>query len=359
MMRTQTVLLALPQTEQLRELVDDVVTAATRAAKSDPGDRSDIARYERLCSALESLAWRAAANTQTLTLAVAPTGAGLPLAAADISDPLGKPLAERLPSSEAAVVRSWLAEDCVAVALTVPFGVGQTTQVQANQSAPEPAEPWRATNGEEGSRAVEARFRAQVEAALAVEPAGTRQAVDPSGVHNRVLTQVLHQYVRGRASTRVDASIAYRDGSAAANPFPMHCLPLSSPPATAAVDLHLSLLSMRHTDMDPVTDGAWLRNAEVSRPRPAAQTDDYVYATSLEQLHALTEGGRRTARLHVYQTGLDAAIVGFYRSVTVHLLKHPGTLIVVPMFASVRHGDQLDDGTCFRPGRPWCTEGLQ
>ena len=167
----------------------------------------------------------------------------------------------------------------------------------------------------------------------------------------------MRDYVAGTPDTRIDATIAYRDGSAASYPFPLRCLPLAdTAPASADIELHVALLSIRHTDMDPVVDGAWLRNSEVSRPRPAAQTDDFVYGTSLTQLDALTDSGHRTALLHLYQTGLDTAIVGFYRAVTVHLLAHPGTLAVIPMFAAVpRPG--TPDTTRFRPGRPWCTRG--
>jgi hypothetical protein len=81
----------------------------------------------------------------------------------------------------------------------------------------------------------------------------------------------------------------------------------------AELDLRFALLSIRHTEMDAVVHGAWLRNAEVSRPMPAAQTDDLVYEISRTQLLELTSGGSRRVRIHLYQTGLETAVVGFYK----------------------------------------------
>ena len=87
----------------------------------------------------------------------------------------------------------------------------------------------------------------------------------------------------------------------------------------ASLELRFALLSIRHTEMDAVVDGAWLRNAEISRPRPAAQTDDLVYETSLRQLDELCRSERHV-RLYMYQTGLETAVVGFYRALANHLL---------------------------------------
>jgi hypothetical protein len=352
-------LIALPRSEQVDALVGDIANSAARAAKADPGDRSDVVRYERLCSSLEALAWHAVqTGARTLDLGRAPDEPGLPVAAADVSDPLGPPLPERLPTDAADAARAWVAEGAVVVVLSLPFHPGGTAAVHPVAAVPGVADPWRAPDGQEGARAVEARFRAQIDAVVTGGSGTTRATVDPSGVHNRVLAKVLHEYVRGLPSTRVDAAIAYRDGSAASHPFPLRCLPLvQTPPEHADIELHLALLSIRHPEMDPVIDGAWLRNAEVSRPRPAALTDDFVYGTSLDQLASLTDHGRRIAHLHIYQTGLDTAVVGFYRAVTTHLLAHPGTLAVTPMFAAVPRPGQDAFTPHFRPGLPWCTEG--
>jgi len=107
--------------------------------------------------------------------------------------------------------------------------------------------------------------------------------------------------------------------------------------------------------MDAVVDGAFLRNAEVSRPRPAAVTDDFVYETSRTQLSQLTDGGRRRVLLHIYQTGLDTAVMGFYRAVVGHLLVSPYSVSVVPMYyVASAASDGLSQEARFRPdNRPW------
>jgi hypothetical protein len=360
-----TTLVSLTADGPLRTLVGDIATAALRSTTAEPGDRTDVVRYERLCSQLESHAWRAAAGgAPCLVLDEPSDGPGLPVAAHDMADPLGSALADRVSHHAARLVRHWLAEQNVVVALTVPFAPGDSgfrppdRHPSGRDPASDVAAPWRAPEGVEGRRAVEARFRDQVAAAVGPDATG-QQPVSPSGVHNRVLTEVLRQYVAGHPDRRVDVPIAYRDGSAAADPFPLRCLrPADGLPAQADVTLRLALLSIRHTEMDARIDGAWLRNAEVSRPRPAAQTDEFVYATSLEQLAALTDHGRRTAVLHLYQTGLDCAVVGFYRAVTVHLLRHPGSVAVVPMFAATGRPGGPDE-TVFHQGEPWAAEGLR
>ncbi|MEV5090343.1 hypothetical protein AB0N18_20930 [Streptomyces griseoincarnatus] len=360
-----TTLVSLPADGPLRTLVGDIATAALRSATAEPGDRTDVVRYERLCSQLESHAWRAAAGGAPCVVSDdTPDGPGLPVAVHDMADPIGSALTDRVSHHAARVVRRWLDEQNVVVALTVPFAPGGSgfhstdRHPPGRESAPDVAAPWRAPDGVEGRRAVEARFRAQVAAAVGPHATG-QQSVSPSGVHNRVLTEVLRQYVAGHPDRRVDVPIAYRDGSAAADPFPLRCLrPADGLPSRVDVTLHLALLSIRHTEMDARIDGAWLRNAEVSRPRPAAQTDEFVYAASLEQLAALTDHGRRTALLHLYQTGLDCAVVGFYRAVTVHLLRHPGSVAVVPMFAATSQSGGPDE-TVFYEGEPWAAEGLR
>jgi hypothetical protein len=130
----------------------------------------------------------------------------------------------------------------------------------------------------------------------------------------------------------VQAPVEYRDGSRSRHPFPLRSLKLAQRAPSDFDELRLALLSIRHTEMDAVIDGAFLRNSEISQPRTAAETDDLVFTTSREQLLALTGDGSNPLHLRMYQTGLDTAIVGFYRAVVHHLLEHPGTLAVTPMF---------------------------
>ena len=230
-------------------------------------------------------------------------------------------------------------------------------------AAPNPASAVEIRDDIGGRRLVEARFREQLEAALA-EPGKDRSAaLSPSGIHNRVLTEVLRQYVDRRGEEPVSVPVVYRDGSKAEADFPFRCLDLTGQLRDSAelnLELRLTLLSIRHTEMDPVIDGAWLRNAEVSRPRPAAQTDDFVYHTSVRQLAALTRQGTLKVRLHIFQTGLETAVVGFYRAVTEFLLAHPGRLEVVPRFYAASRSKSAtveDESAGFKAGEAWATGG--
>ena len=363
----RSILVALSRTAAIGELLGDIVSAAERAEGADPGERGDVLRYEDLSVQLESLAHRAMAEGAEHRIVPEPLPAG-PGFCFEVAEVRGAParLAARLPSPLASMVEDW-GRDGVAVELRVPFGVGIGAAEPTEEVGPalRPAEAWQAEGDVVGSRAIEQRFRRRLAALVAPgadagEP-GRDRAINPAGVHNRIITQVLREFVTGAPGSRLDVPVVYRDGSEAANQFPLRCLELGDElPAAVDQELHLSLLSIRHTEMDPVVDGAWLRNAEVSRPRPAALTDDFVYATSMTQLRALTDEGRRRVTLHIYQTGLETAVVGFYRAVVAFALEHPGSVAVVPMFfASAKGRDRVEDEVRFEPGLPWAVGGTR
>lgn len=334
------ILVSFSERPEHRALVLDIESAAARAKKADPGDRLEIARFEALCARLELLAvTERSMGADAVDCGELPEGEGLGLYHEHPGNPLclvDGGLLARLSPDLVLLVRKWAGEGRLTVELRMPLEYGRTDPAATRSSAPEPAERWESEDGAKGRQAVEQRFRAQLQAVLATPASPDRSAaVSPSGVHNRVITEVLREFVIGDKSVRVDAPVLYRDGSQASAPFPLRCLALvEEAPAGSDLELGLALLSIRHTEMDPVIDGAWLRNAEVSRPRPAAQTDDFVYQSSLKQLEELTRGGQKSLMLRIYQTGLDAAIVGFYRATVMHLLRYPRSLAVVPMFYS-------------------------
>lgn len=355
----RSILVALPRSAAIGELLSDILTAAERADGADPGERGDVLRFEGLSVQLEALAHRALAEgcEHRVVSEGLPFGPGFCFEAQEVA---GDPdrLSVRLPAPLASVVEEW-GRSGVAVELRLPLELGATELAEDAGAAARPAEAWQADGGVTGSKAIEQRFRRRLEELVggeadASEP-GRDSAINPSGVHNRIITQVLRDFVAGTPEDRLDVPVVYRDGSKAANPFPLRCLPLGDVlPDRVDQELHLALLSIRHTEMDPVVDGAWLRNAEVSRPRPAALTDDFVYETSLTQLRALSEEGGRSLALHIYQTGLETAVVGFYRAVVAFQLEHPGSLSVVPMFfASARGRAGVEEEARFERGRPW------
>jgi hypothetical protein len=331
-------------------LVQDVASAAARSAKAEPGDRLDIARLEALATQLE----QAAVNdtrAERVHVALPDTSADTLLIGADPSQ-----WPERLPGDIRAAAQGFVGSGLLPVLVVDPFLPG-VTAAGPDREAEAPAERWDAGD-EKGRRAVEARFRAQINEALAAR--SRRVSISPSGIQNPVVTEILREFANAvPGSVRVDASVEYRDGSRSAHPFPLRALPLRTSLPAASLELKFALLSIRHTEMDTVIDGAWLRNAEISRPRPAAQTDDLVYEISVRQLEELCHGERHV-RLSVYQTGLETAVVGFYRAVVSHLLRHPGTVSVQPFYYEQAGGKKAKGGKpvvaesrLFRKGTPW------
>ena len=288
-----------------------------------------------------------------------PEGVGASLAHDHEGCPFDGELATRLDVEARAKVTRWVRESQIVVELRLPLEGGASSVDSAAGTVRPPAEVWESKTGASGRRAVEERFREQLEQATATNGAeaateADRPLITPSGIHNRVLTENLRRFVVGSPSQRIDVDVVYRDGSQASHPFPLRCLALDDDqPASPDTELRLALLSIRHTEMDPVVDGAWLRNADISRPRPAAQTDDLVYETSIEQLDYLTHHGDRSLLLHIYQTGLDTAILGFYRAVVTHMLKHPGNISVVPLFYKAGDRGLTNPEAHFEAGRAW------
>lgn len=344
-MRTWVRLAHAPDVDRL---LKDAVSARARLRKALAGDRVDAARFEALCTQIEQCAHRArlAGAEATPPIQCGPGDrmtSGFFLVADELNAASMRP-------EEIQQIRTWLIQDDLAVQLRLPFENGSTVWTRSDRPLPLPAEPWEATGGAAGRRAVLQRFRAQV-ASAAGGAAGA--SISPSGVSNSVLTDILREYAASKAGQPpVLADVVYRDGSAGP-PFPLRSAPLVESPGRPARQLSFALLSVRHTEMDVEVDGAWLRNTVVSRVRPAGDTDRIVYELSLAQLRSLTKDGPLTIYMH--QTGLETAVVGFYRAVVTVLaeLDHPpGSLVVVPKYFK----SGADNGSPhFSEGVPWQT----
>lgn len=340
--------LGIPTSIEVEQLVSDIEGARRRATKAEPGDRVDIERFEVLASQLELLADHECADR----VEVRPSAVG-----GENRYLLGGPEETWGSGLEAEVVqaaRSLQGQGLVPVLRVYGLEPGAASEPAEAAGVPDVAERFD-SGGKKGRAAVEARFRDQIRKALesadSEDGSGDVRSISPSGIQNPVVTEILREYVVGDGSARVDVPVEYRDGSRSANPFPMRSLPLRSDVhGEFALELKFALLSIRHTEMDAAVDGAWLRNAEISRPRPAALTDDLVFDISTAQLRELTDGGRRTVRIEMYQTGLETAVVGFYRAVANYLLSHPGTLAVEPMYFA---SGGKDNSAPFRRGTPW------
>lgn len=338
-------------TDEVRSLVDDMQSAAERARKADPGDRSDVVRFESLATQLEHLAAREQDARVEVPIDVVEGALLLGTDESNWSNVQGEARAAAM-----AVVE----QGHIPVLVIETFGEGDLPLTLAGDGVPPVAARWVAEDGVEGSRAVEARFRSQLEEALEAGRQGAKpRPISPSGIQNAVVTEILREFVVASSGEEpVDAPVEYRDGSRSEHTFPLRSLKLRSESfASGERDLHLALLSIRHTEMDAVVHGAWLRNAEVSRPRPAALTDDLVYKLSRTQLQELTSREPSQVRIHMYQTGLETAVVGFYRALADHLLECPGTVAVQPMYFRKSHPIRSDGITTnhapFRRGTPW------
>ena len=183
---------------------------------------------------------------------------------------------------------------------------------------------------DETQRSLPQSLRAEIRWAIA-----QGGAVNFSNPTHNVISEVLHEFVyRQGDEAEVAIRVVYSDGSEA-EPFPLRCLSrrpreevrslLELPPLRAA------LLSMRHLDMDAEVDMAWFLNQEASRPRSFAETDAFCYERTLEQLAQL----KGPLQLHLYQTGLQPAVVGFYRALVEWLKERqsePPCLVVVPRY---------------------------
>jgi len=247
-------------------------------------------------------------------------------------------------------IADWIENGDVAVEIRSPFKDGPTVRSDrlGLSYLPEWVSP--PMPGIEPKRAVALRFKRQIESTL--ELSDPPAYIEPSGVSNSVLTSTLRDFVT-KDGERVEAPVRYQDGSEAAA-FPLRCLKLSDTINLEYRQLRVALISIRHVEMDIEVDGCWFRNAEISRLRPAADTDELAYRRSKEQLEALTKRGPIVLRM--YQTGLDAAIVGFYRAVTHQLLMDPASLAVVPLFFRHSQGDGATPQQAhanFGEGTPW------
>ncbi|MGO8967059.1 MAG: hypothetical protein ACLQGN_26535 [Mycobacterium sp.] len=319
--------------------------ALSRSAKLPPGDRSEAIRFEALHAAIDQLAIAAIANGEP-HLAAAPTDRGSDWAD-DVAGLTGTSVlqagAGRRRDLPEAVVR-WLQEGMSVVELRLPHAHGVTIATgEPGRGPPRSASRWRST-GEMPGQEVRERFEYLISSALA-DSGGDEAAILPSGVSNTVLTEALRRHAHAEPDARrIDLPVRYRDGSHGPW-FPLRALAMTDQTPENWRQLRFTLMSIRHVDMDAIVHGAWLRNSRVSQRRPVGLTDQIVFETSRQQLRRLDP--RVPTVIHIYQTGLEPAIVGFYRAVVWHLIEHPKSIAVIPYY--------FQGGTRFVTGTTWAT----
>lgn len=343
-----------PREHGVADLVADIGGAQRRIPKAMPGDRLDIIRYEALSSRLEVVArhelLRAAAPIEIPVLDRDGEAVVVPGSLADFP-------------SVAEMVAEWIAAGDVAVEVRVALASGETPPPPTlGTPLRDPAQAWSAPLGRDGcplsgDQAVAERFRQQLRDAVDGVPDA---AIRPSGVSNRVLTEQLRALVGDESGIPCEVPVQYRDGSTGPA-FPLRCVCLGDGLPEGWRTYHFAMLSIRHTEMDVEVDGAWLRNTDISRPRPAGDTDRIAFESSRKQFHRLCAD--EPALLYLYQTGLDTAVVGFYRAVTERLIRDPQSLAIVPMYfrrrskgSSERVVAGYEQQGTFEQGKPWVAQ---
>lgn len=320
-------------------LVSKAEAALERSRKLPPGDRTETSRFEALHAAIDQIAISALTNGAPyvqLSGSSEESSLGVSVLYKDL------PSAENFPEE----VAQWLKDEAVLVRLSLPHFPGP---IRASESAssgpPPPARRW-ASDSPIPKEAVRERFDFLIRRGLEGAE-GADAAIAPSGIANSILTETLREYVCRTAGTQpVLLPVRYRDGSYGPD-FPLRSLDLATDASETQFEYSFSLMSMRHPDLDTKVDGAWFRNSQISKPRPAGITDRIAFETSTHQLQIIHAQG--ATLVHMYQTGFWPALVGFYRAVVHHLQEHPGTLCVIPWYFR-------DHDNSFVRGVPWSTK---
>lgn len=216
-----------------------------------------------------------------------------------------------------------------------PFAPGPAPQVEQVDAARPVAKIWRTRLRNPSPTAVtRERFSQQLQLWADHVPGIDEPApLCPSDIQNKALTESLRSFAGALPSmtpTPIDAQVTYRDGSSG-RPFPLRAVRMTREVPKRRSELHLTLLSIRHVEMDERVDGAWFRNREISLPRPAGLTDEICYEQSREQLRLVSQ--EQSVLIYLYQTGLPPANVGFYRAlIDHHLERDHHNVAVVPRY---------------------------
>lgn len=319
--------------EDLLDLAKQAQAALASSAKAPPGNRDEIVRFEAICTAIEERALRAA-DPSAMARGEAPIEIdGLPIL---------------LPGSTSAApqqVADWLDDGHVVAVLALPHAPGPTNRPGTVGTGPAPpAEAWQATTARRPHEAIVERFDDLLAKAVEGQQSGVTSGdtIRPSGVPNKVLTSVLRGYVQADGTGPLNVPVTYQDGSSGAE-FPLRSLHLADSVNSEWRELRFAMMSIRHVEMDAEVTGAWFRNMLLSRNRPAGLTDQVAYEASGEQIARIADD--EPSVIYFYQTGFQAAVVGFYRAVVEHLMSHPNPIAVVPMF--------YRGAKDFKPGKPW------
>jgi len=180
---------------------------------------------------------------------------------------------------------------------------------------------------------VRTSLREHMHGAVQAVRAGRVGEVDVSNQSHNTIVETLHdfvysEYIQDAPPLKID--IIYSDGSRSKE-FPLHCLPHRGITPHSALQnapaLRASLISMRHLQMDTLVDIAWLLNKDVADTlkrgeagKKLATVEMFSYQQTLQQLQTLLTGG--SLKIHLFQTGFQPVVIGFYRALIEVLREH-------------------------------------
>ncbi len=184
-----------------------------------------------------------------------------------------------------------------------------------------------------------AALQQQMQEAITTVREGRFGQVNFSSQSHNTIADVLHEFVYATSDEPVApvyVHVLYGDGSRG-KPFPLRSLaPLRSEsmtPLRNVLPLRVALISMRHLEMDPLVDIAWLLNKDIPKGRSLADVDAFSYQETQRQLREGLSNG--PLKLFLYHTGFQPVIVGFYRALVEELIarrNQPPMLEVTPYY---------------------------
>ncbi len=150
---------------------------------------------------------------------------------------------------------------------------------------------------------------------------GVMEMMKEKNLHHHMLAELLYEFAYQDGSEEpAEVIFLYTQGQESI-PVPLYCLTQAakvSHPVYNERPLRVGLLSMRHLSLDHIVDVNWLVNRELPQDEVYLQKDKHCYELTQQQLRLLA-AKKQVRRIHLYQTGYHAAVIGFYRALIEYL----------------------------------------
>ncbi len=168
-----------------------------------------------------------------------------------------------------------------------------------------------------------------------------------SDLPHNVITEMLWEFVYSKGKPMY-LPVIYADGSVA-KPFPIRCLKPRVGAARGTLDkqpvLHVGEISQRHHEIDSQVSVYFFRNQEISLGKTSAVSDEVAYKNAKEIFEKMRKEG--VYRIALHQTGFQPAAVGFFRALAEEILSRGNsapTIEVIPQYYF---------GGAYQSGKAW------